>query len=61
MTTKKQKRQLAFLFIVIAFIVLLQQFVSWGIWFEIEDIHHETLAIALTTLAVGIFWGVKRD
>jgi len=35
---------------VASFLVLLHQYLNWGKWFEIADIHHETFA---TSLAFG--------
>ena len=50
---------LALLFFVAGFLVLYQQYVSFGVWFQIEDIHHETIAIALFALAIGTIIGVS--
>jgi hypothetical protein len=44
-------------FFILGIIILLDQYLSNGILFQIEDIHHETFALASFTLAVGILIG----
>ena len=55
------KNRLAFslsaLFFVAAFLILLDQYLQTGIWFQLRDIHHETFALASVALAVGILIG----
>jgi len=55
------KNRLAFslsaLFFVVAFLILLDQYMQTGIWFQLRDIHHETFALASVALAVGILIG----
>jgi hypothetical protein len=55
------KNRLAFslsvLFFVVAFLILLDQYLQTGIWFQLRDIHHETFALASVALAVGILVG----
>jgi len=36
---------LAIVFVIIAIIIALHQFIVWGYWFELEDLHHETWMI----------------
>ena len=50
---------LALLFLIAGFLVLYQQYVSYGIFFEIEDIHHETIAMALFALGIGTLIGIS--
>jgi hypothetical protein len=45
-------------FFVIAFLILFQQKVTFGVWFQISDLHHETFAIASFALGLGIIIGV---
>jgi hypothetical protein len=45
------------LFFVIAFLILYQQKVTFGLWFQISDLHHETFAIASFALGLGIIIG----
>ena len=40
------------------FLILLEQFVGYGAWFEIGDIHHETFAVAFFSLGFGIILGL---
>ncbi len=40
------------------FLILLEQVVTYGVWFEIDDIHHETFAVAFFALGVGIILGL---
>jgi hypothetical protein len=48
---------IAAIFFVLTFLILFQQEVTFGVWFQIEDIHHETFAIASIALGIGILIG----
>jgi hypothetical protein len=48
---------LSSLFFVVAFLILLDQYLQTGIWFQLRDVHHETFALASVALAVGILIG----
>lgn len=51
----------ALLCLALAFLVLLHQYVVWGYWFEISDLHHETVFVGLTAFAVGLqFLEIKK-
>jgi hypothetical protein len=41
----------------LSFLILYDQYTRIGIWFEIEDLHHETFAIASFAVAIGILIG----
>jgi len=45
------------LFFIVGIIILLEQYLSYGVWFQVKDVHHETFAIASFALAVGILIG----
>ena len=46
-----------FLFLA-AFLVLYQQSITFGQWFQIKDvIHHETIFLVLVALGIGILTG----
>lgn len=47
----------AAVFFAAAFLILYQQKVTFGVWFQIGDLHHETLAIACVALGVGVLVG----
>ena len=47
----------AFVFFMIGFLILLEQYFNYGVWFQIEDIHHETFALSSFALGVGILIG----
>ncbi len=47
----------AAVFFTVAFLILFQQEVTFGVWFQIEDIHHETFALASFALGIGILIG----
>jgi hypothetical protein len=47
----------AAVFFVASFLILLQQKVTFGRWFQISDLHHETFAIAFAALGIGIILG----
>jgi hypothetical protein len=47
----------AFIFFVVGFLILLEQYLNYGVWFQIKDIHHETFALSSFALAIGILIG----
>jgi hypothetical protein len=49
---------LAVFLFVTAFLVLYQQSITFGQWFQIKDvIHHETVFLVLVALGIGILTG----
>ncbi len=48
---------LAILFFVSGFLVLYQQSITFGEWFQIKDIHHETIALFFVALGIGTLIG----
>ncbi len=44
-------------FFILAFLILLHQKLTFGLWFQISDLHHETFAIAAIALGLGVFIG----
>lgn len=46
----------AFLFFA-SFLILQDQFTQIGIWFQFSDLHHETFALVIFALAIGIIIG----
>lgn len=54
------KRSFTFFLFVVAFLILLHQFAICGKWFELNDIHHETFAIAFASFGLGIWMGAKK-
>jgi hypothetical protein len=49
----------AAVFFVVAFLILLQQKVTFGVWFQISDLHHETFALASLALGIGVLIGAS--
>jgi hypothetical protein len=47
----------AIVFFVLAFLILFHQKVTFGIWFQISDLHHETFALASVALGIGVLIG----
>jgi len=47
----------ALFFVGASFLILYDQYMTIGIWFQIADLHHETFAIASFAVAVGILIG----
>jgi hypothetical protein len=47
----------AIVFFVLAFLILYQQKVTFGLWFQINDLHHETFALASAAFALGVLVG----
>lgn len=37
----------------ISFIIMLDQYVNWGTWFEIYDIHHELFIVTFLILGIS--------
>ena len=44
-------------FFIIGVGILFEQYWNYGIWFELNDIHHETFALTSFALAMGIIIG----
>jgi hypothetical protein len=47
----------ATVFFILAFTVLFQQKATFGVWFQLSDLHHETFAVAFAALGIGIIIG----
>ena len=47
----------AVVFFVLAFLILFQQEEAFGVWFQVEDLHHETFALASVALGLGVLIG----
>ena len=48
---------IALVFFVLAFLIQFQQKLTFGIWFQMGDLHHETFAIASVALGLGVLIG----
>jgi hypothetical protein len=48
---------IAVVFFVLAFLILFQQKITFGVWFQISDLHHETFALASVALGLGVLIG----
>ena len=48
---------IAGVFFTLAFVILLDQKINFGLWFQITDLHHETFAIAAVALGIGVIVG----
>lgn len=48
----------AVLLLIAGFLVLLDQYLVYGVWFQITDVHHETVVLSLFALAIGLIVGV---
>ena len=44
----------------LAFLICLEQYIVWNDWFTISQIHHETFAVGLVCLGVGLLAGRKH-
>jgi len=44
-------------FFVLTFLILYQQELAYGVWFDLNDLHHETFALASVTLGIGVLIG----
>jgi hypothetical protein len=58
MTAKKWiALSVAILSFVAAFLILYDQYASFGAWFQIEDVHHEAFAMSAVALGIGTIIG----
>ena len=48
---------IAVVFFVLAFSILLLQKETFGVWFQINVLHHETFALASVALGLGVLIG----
>jgi hypothetical protein len=48
---------IAAVFFTVAFLILLQQKLTFGLWFQFGDLHHETFAIAAVMFGLGALVG----
>jgi hypothetical protein len=48
---------IAAVFFTVAFLIMLQQKLTFGLWFQIGDLHHETFAIAAVAMGLGVLVG----
>jgi len=48
---------LAATFFVFAFLVLYHQKETFGVWFQVSDLHHETFAFTFAALGIGVLIG----
>jgi hypothetical protein len=37
---------LSILFFVVGFLIMLEQYLNFGVWFQMKDVHHETFALS---------------
>jgi len=51
-------RLLPYIFIVFAFVIALHQYFFYDVWFEIDDLHHETWMIMFAF--AGVFLLVRK-
>ena len=49
----------AVVFFVLAFLILYQQEVTFGVWFQLSDLHHETFALTSLALGIGVLIGAS--
>jgi hypothetical protein len=47
-------------FVGASFLILYDQYMKIGIWFQLTDLHHETFAIASFAIAIGILIGATN-
>jgi hypothetical protein len=48
---------IAAFFFTFAFLIQLQQKLTFGLWFQLGDLHHETFAIAAVAMGLGVLVG----
>lgn len=47
------------LFFLVGLVILIEQTINYGIFFDLNDIHHETFALSSFMLAIGLLMGSK--
>ncbi len=50
---------LAGLFLILGLAILIEQNITYDIFFDLNDIHHETFALSSFSLAIGLLIGSK--
>lgn len=56
---KKTLQNLAIVFLLVALAIGIHQYINWGIFFEVSDIHHE-LFIAMFGFSGAVLWYIGR-
>lgn len=64
-TLKKHKTEFMFvgLFVLLALLISIEQYVSWGSFFEVKDIHHEMFIVMFlfgALIILLLYWIKKR-
>ncbi|MHA2407530.1 MAG: hypothetical protein ACXACA_04095 [Candidatus Ranarchaeia archaeon] len=57
MNKNRMAFSLSAMFFVIDFLIMLDQYLQIGIWFQLKDIHHETFTLSSFTQAIAILIG----
>jgi len=60
MKKEKKVEWLAALQFVLAFLILMHQYLVWGDFFTISQIHHETFAVGFVCLGIGLLVGKRK-
>ena len=50
-----RKNTIIQILIAIAALILVEQYVTYGVFFSISDIHHETASVALVAAALALY------
>jgi hypothetical protein len=53
-------KQLAAAFLILAFLIALHQYLNWGVWFELKDVHHELFIAMFTFAGLLLLWLSER-
>ena len=56
----KKLEKYVLILVVLAFLILFEQQVYHGVFFEVSDLHHETATLMLLSSAVAIYFTMKR-
>jgi len=43
-------------FIILAVFIAIHQFIFYNVWFEFEDLHHETVMILFAGIGITVLW-----
>jgi hypothetical protein len=54
---KREVQKLILLSLLATFLIGFHQFYFYGVWFQLEDLHHETFMVGLLCVAFGLIVG----
>jgi hypothetical protein len=53
-------KELAYIFLALAFLIALHQYIYYGSWFELKDVHHELFIAMFGFAGIVLLWLSQR-